>query len=104
MLLSTGGKVIRTRAGEVRVCGRRTQGVMLFRVAEETLVSVDRIERTGAEDESELQHLEIEDAGEPEEAAGEDETDEAPEADDAEPDEGGEAEPAAKDAPKGDRS
>ena len=104
MLLSTGGKVIRTRAGEVRVCGRRTQGVMLFRLVEETLASVDRIERTGAEDESELQHLEIEDAGEPEEAVGEDESDDAAEPDEADSEEGGEAEPVEKDAPKGDAS
>ena len=43
MLVSDGGQVIRTGVREVRIAGRRTQGVTLFRVAaDEKVVSVAR--------------------------------------------------------------
>ncbi|MDO5530592.1 DNA gyrase subunit A [Sutterella sp.] len=84
MLLSTGGKVIRTRAGEVPVRSRNTQGVKLISLGEDTLASVERIERTGEEDDEEVTHLEIEEVDEPEDALPEDDdADEADEADDA---------------------
>lgn len=85
MLLSTGGKVVRTRAGEIPVFGRRTKGVKLIRLVDDTLATIERIERTGEEDDEEVTHLEIEnvpedDAADAEEAEDE-EIDEA--ADDA---------------------
>ncbi len=44
MLVSDGGQVIRTPVEEIRIAGRRTQGVTLFRVAAgERVVSVARI-------------------------------------------------------------
>jgi DNA gyrase subunit A len=44
MLVSDGGQVIRTPVQEIRIAGRRTQGVTLFRVSpEENVVSVARI-------------------------------------------------------------
>ncbi len=44
MLVSDGGQVIRTPVEEIRIAGRRTQGVTLFRVAPgERVVSVARI-------------------------------------------------------------
>jgi DNA gyrase subunit A len=54
MLVSDGGQVIRTDVGQVRIAGRRTQGVTLFKVApEERVVSVARLdEESGNGDES----------------------------------------------------
>jgi DNA gyrase subunit A len=54
MLVSDGGQVIRTGVDEVRIAGRRTQGVTLFKVApEEKVVSVARIaEDSGNGDDS----------------------------------------------------
>ncbi len=44
MLVSDGGQVIRTGVTEVRIAGRRTQGVTLFKVAaDEHVVSVARL-------------------------------------------------------------
>ena len=43
MLLSTGGKVIRTRAGEVPVYGRSAQGVKLINLGEDTVASLRRV-------------------------------------------------------------
>ncbi|MBC7953719.1 MAG: DNA gyrase subunit A [Rhodospirillaceae bacterium] len=44
MLVSDGGKLIRMPVHDIRVCGRKTQGVMLFRTAEgERVVSVARL-------------------------------------------------------------
>ncbi|HLO78718.1 MAG TPA: DNA gyrase subunit A [Magnetospirillum sp.] len=44
MLVSDGGKLIRMPVDDIRVCGRKTQGVMLFRTAEgERVVSVARL-------------------------------------------------------------
>ena len=44
MLVSDGGQVIRTTVGDIRIAGRRTQGVTVFRVAsDEHVVSVARV-------------------------------------------------------------
>ena len=44
MLVSDGGKLIRMPVDDIRICGRKTQGVMLFRTAEdERVVSVARL-------------------------------------------------------------
>jgi DNA gyrase subunit A len=66
MLVTDQGKMIRTTVGDIRVMGRNTQGVTIFRVGEnEHVVSVARI------DESEEEELEIEGGDElaPEEGA-----------------------------------
>jgi len=54
MLVSDGGQVIRTSVKDVRIAGRRTQGVTLFKVApDEHVVSVARIdEESGNGDDS----------------------------------------------------
>ena len=54
MLVSDGGQMIRTGVEDVRIAGRRTQGVILFKVApEERVVSVARIDvETGIGDDS----------------------------------------------------
>ena len=66
MLITDQGKMIRTTVGDIRVMGRNTQGVTIFRVAEnEHVVSVARI------DESDEDQIEL-DAGDekaPEEGA-----------------------------------
>jgi len=55
MLVTDQGKMIRTTVGSIRIMGRNTQGVTIFRVAEnEHVVSVARI------DESEEEEIEIE--------------------------------------------
>ncbi|MGE5064141.1 MAG: DNA gyrase subunit A [Myxococcales bacterium] len=55
MLVTDQGKLIRTTVGDIRVMGRNTQGVTIFRVAEgEHVVSVAKIE------ESDEEELEIE--------------------------------------------
>ena len=51
MIVSNGGQVIRTPVRDVRIGGRATRGVWIFRVAEgEKIVSVARIEDDGEED------------------------------------------------------
>jgi DNA gyrase subunit A len=51
MLVSDGGQVIRTDVSEIRIAGRRTQGVTLFKVAaEEKVVSVARIDEESSND------------------------------------------------------
>jgi DNA gyrase subunit A len=54
MLVSDGGQVIRTGVEDVRIAGRRTQGVILFKVAaDERVVSVAKIdEESGNGDDS----------------------------------------------------
>lgn len=53
MLVTDGGQLIRTPIHDVRIAGRKTQGVTLFRVgAEERVVSVTRLEDTGEVDEA----------------------------------------------------
>jgi DNA gyrase subunit A len=44
MLITDGGQTIRVSVAQIRVAGRATQGVILFRLAEgERVVSVERI-------------------------------------------------------------
>ena len=48
--MSDQGQLIRVPAGQVRVAGRNTQGVIVFRKAEdEHVVSVERLEGDGEE-------------------------------------------------------
>ena len=66
MLVTDQGKMIRTTVGDIRVMGRNTQGVTIFRVGEnEHVVSVAKI------DESDEEEIEFEGDGEiaPEEGA-----------------------------------
>ncbi len=59
MLISNQGTLVRTRADEVSILGRNTQGVRVIRTKEgETLVSVERIEEPEVDDlvEQESQH------------------------------------------------
>ena len=45
MLITSGGKLVRTRVDEVSVLGRNTQGVRLIRLREgERLVGMERVE------------------------------------------------------------
>lgn len=54
MLVTDGGQLIRCPVHDIRIAGRRTQGVTLFRVsAGENVVSVARIEEEGAVDTAE---------------------------------------------------
>ena len=55
MLRSTGGKVIRTRAGEVPVYGRSAQGVKLINLGEDTVASLRRVAVQSEHDE--IEHL-----------------------------------------------
>jgi DNA gyrase subunit A len=51
MLVTDQGKMIRTTVGDIRIAGRNTQGVMVFRVANnEHVVSVARIDESDEED------------------------------------------------------
>jgi len=77
MLVTNGGKLIRCPVGDIRIAGRNTQGVRIFRTDdEESVVSVERIR--DVEDESaELGEADVAEGGE---AAS------PPEADDAEAD------------------
>jgi DNA gyrase subunit A len=55
MLVTDQAKLIRTSVGDIRVIGRNTQGVMIFRVAEnEHVVSAARIEESEDEAEDDL--------------------------------------------------
>ena len=58
MLLTTGGKLVRTRAGEVNVVGRSAQGVRLINPGDDLLASVRRV--AVSSDEDELESLQIE--------------------------------------------
>ena len=50
MLVTDQAKMIRTTVGDIRVMGRNTQGVTIFRVADdERVVSVAKIEETDDE-------------------------------------------------------
>ena len=92
MLLSTGGKVVRTRAGEVPERGRNTVGNILIRMPDDTLAAVRRVDRTGEEDESEIEHLNVE--VDPDDAGDLPDTDDLDDIDDDEVDEGDDAEEA----------
>ena len=51
MLVTSGGQMIRTRVGQVRIVGRSSQGVTIFRTAEgEKVVSVERLADTGGDE------------------------------------------------------
>jgi len=66
MLVTDQGKMIRTTVGDIRVMGRNTQGVTIFRVAEgEHVVSVAKID----ESEEEEIELEVSDETAPDEGA-----------------------------------
>ena len=55
MLVTNQAKMIRTTVGDIRIMGRNTQGVTIFRVAEdEHVVSVAKI------DESDEEEIEVE--------------------------------------------
>ena len=54
MLVTDQGQMIRCPVDDVRIAGRATQGVTIFRVADdENVVSVERIGETGEESEGE---------------------------------------------------
>ena len=84
MLLSTGGKVVRTRAGEVPERGRNTVGNILIRMPDDTLAAVRRVDRTGEEDESEIEHLNVEVDTDDLDGIDDDEVDEGDDAEEAE--------------------
>ena len=53
MLVTDGGQLIRTTVEEVRIAGRNTQGVRIFKTdAEEKVVSVERIPDDGTNGEN----------------------------------------------------
>jgi DNA gyrase subunit A len=54
LLVTSGGQMIRTPVGQVRIVGRASQGVTIFRTAEgEKVVSVERLPDSGGDDEGE---------------------------------------------------
>ena len=56
LLVTSNGQMIRTRVGQVRIVGRSSQGVTIFRTAEgEKVVSVERLADTGGGDEPEVE-------------------------------------------------
>ncbi|ADL01935.1 DNA gyrase subunit A [Brevundimonas subvibrioides] len=56
LLVTSSGQMIRTRVGQVRIVGRSSQGVTIFRTAEgERVVSVERLAETGGGDEPEVE-------------------------------------------------
>jgi DNA gyrase subunit A len=70
MLVTDQGKMIRTSVADIRIAGRNTQGVTIFRVAdEEHVVSVAKIDES---DEEELDSNEEEIEPVPDAVAGED--------------------------------
>ena len=55
MLVTDGGTLIRTSVDEIRIAGRTTRGVFVFRVAEgEQIVSVARLDDPGSDETDEL--------------------------------------------------
>ena len=53
MMVTDGGKIIRTPVRDVRIAGRSTAGVTLFRTADnEKVVSAISIESAGSDEES----------------------------------------------------
>jgi DNA gyrase subunit A len=67
MLVTDGGQIIRCTVADIRVAGRKTQGVTIFKVAEgERVVSVARLEENGTmshEPEGDVQPLVTEGGG-----------------------------------------
>jgi DNA gyrase subunit A len=68
MLMSSSGTLVRTRAGEISVLGRNTQGVRLIRLDEgERLIGVEPVEpENGEGEEGETAESDAPDAGAPE--------------------------------------
>jgi DNA gyrase subunit A len=68
MLMSSSGTLVRTRAGEISVLGRNTQGVRLIRLDEgERLIGVEPVEpENGEGEEGESAEGDAPDAGAPE--------------------------------------
>ncbi len=55
MMITNGGKIIRTRMADLRVIGRNTQGVRLFNLGEgERVVALDRVAEPGDDEGDEL--------------------------------------------------
>jgi DNA gyrase subunit A len=55
LLVTSGGQMIRTPVGQVRIVGRASQGVTIFRTAEgERVVSVERLPDSGGDDEADM--------------------------------------------------
>ncbi|RZJ02389.1 MAG: DNA gyrase subunit A [Brevundimonas sp.] len=55
LLITSGGQMIRTPVGQVRIVGRSSQGVTIFRTGEgEKVVSVERLPDSGGGDEGEV--------------------------------------------------
>uniref|UniRef100_UPI0025BE1DD8 DNA gyrase C-terminal beta-propeller domain-containing protein n=1 Tax=Brevundimonas sp. UBA7534 TaxID=1946138 RepID=UPI0025BE1DD8 len=51
LLVTSGGQMIRTRMDQVRIVGRSSQGVTIFRTADgEKVVSVERLPESGGDD------------------------------------------------------
>ena len=56
LLVTSNGQMIRTRVGQVRIVGRSSQGVTIFRTAEgEKVVSVERLADSGGGDDAEVE-------------------------------------------------
>ena len=56
MLVTDGGQMIRTRVDQIRIVGRSSQGVTIFRTADgEKVVSVERLADAGGDDASEVE-------------------------------------------------
>ena len=54
LLVTDQGQLIRVPVGKIRIAGRNTQGVTIFRTAEdEHVVSVERLEGRGGDDDDE---------------------------------------------------
>lgn len=55
MLVTTSGQLIRCPVTDIRITGRRTQGVIVFRIeSDEKVVSVSKVEETDSADEAEI--------------------------------------------------
>jgi len=79
VMVSDGGQLIRTGVGEIRVAGRNTQGVTIFRTAEdEKVVSVTRLAEDEEEDDNGDGEAEAATSPETETETAEPSTDESP--------------------------
>jgi DNA gyrase subunit A len=60
LLVSDGGQLIRVPVGRIRIAGRNTQGVIIFRTSEqEHVVSVERLADTGEDDDEDAPDTEL---------------------------------------------
>ena len=65
LLVTSGGQMIRTPVGQIRVVGRSSQGVTVFRTADgEKVVSVERLAETPGDDEAPDSDIDVGEAGE----------------------------------------